>query len=364
MTMDLDLKSDRRPSKPLDSPGGGPLAYYAGGKTPRNKPRSIVGRVLRICAAMMVILSLLFFVTTSQYSSTAAQSYTPNTEQDVAELMAWITACGGFISPKIDIKLMSTKHGMMRGLFAMDYISTDATLLKVPNTCLLNSANLRVRLTDSDRVILMLMLENRKREQSHFLPYLKVLWPIQWESPDTWSWLQWFMAPSVMKSVATSWLEHWDGGFARIKGYCARLPSWEDSSGGMTCAQFTKAEYYQAIRWTGSRTFTVDTEEGSMKLMVPVLDMLNHEAEETGAQNVAYSFPGQSEGGGAILKSIKPLVPGDELIIPYFATGTHCREEQLLKYGFHNEAAIPCPETYSPDQGLEAGDTSSVDLTV
>mmetsp|Transcript_25505 Transcript_25505/g.30957 ORF Transcript_25505/g.30957 Transcript_25505/m.30957 type:complete len:184 (-) Transcript_25505:555-1106(-) len=53
--------------------------------------RSLLTRVLRICAAALVVLSLMLLVTFSEFNKSHDSTYSPNTEQDAAEAGSLLT---------------------------------------------------------------------------------------------------------------------------------------------------------------------------------------------------------------------------------------------------------------------------------
>lgn len=237
-------------------------------------------------------------------------------------LVRWIEEAGGKVAP------LALEHDAERGrrLRAAGHIPAAATVLRVPQRCLLTAEAARSSRIgqeiaassiepESDHVWLVAyLLEERFAASSPFRPYLDLLpesyphMPLHWGDRELSLLRGSFTLERILKSkqLFPEHYERFAGGVPAIRGFGYEAFLW---------AALTVNT--RAFGWAFARDTTL--------ALVPVADLLNH--KEPGDTRWGYN----SSGDGFLMTALQAFAPGDEVHDSY---GPKCNGSLFLGYGF------------------------------
>lgn len=258
-------------------------------------------------------------------------------------LLEWLQR-GGQWSPKVCVRLLPGSAGPEhpdgeRGLFAQADIAAGEILLRIPDRYILSVARaqrapLGRRMTAAGLGALggqvylaAYLLLQRRRPRSFFRPYLDTL-------PAAFPHLPLFLAPDQLALLQ---------GSATLPLIAKRQAQWRREH-ELLCRrvpalrEVTLDEYLWARCVVSSRTFALSGSDSRVQGLVPLADLLNHQAAAQAEWE--HRGPGQ----GFVVQCFTPVPAGAEIRISY---GSKCNSRLFLNYGFalpdnpHNEVRLP-----------------------
>mmetsp|Transcript_3417 Transcript_3417/g.9820 ORF Transcript_3417/g.9820 Transcript_3417/m.9820 type:complete len:533 (-) Transcript_3417:2061-3659(-) len=306
--------------------------------------QTVPPEVQRTCTIRCTFAAQRVFTAFQRCASTSSDDL-HGTTGDLDSFLSWVVANG--------VKGVGTAVGIFegeggeRGLVALKSAATGAELLRIP---------LRIALTDhpedkesnallytgapwSIRLAAKILREKAKGPESVYQCYLNVL-PKSVPSPltgFTWEEMQELQYQAVLTDVyETDWLA--------ADGYSRSSP---EAIGGAS-----EEEFRWALSVVHSRTFGSASPQGGVgvRMMVPLVDMINHAGDWGGVVNGAASksvspldvvvwelVPPSSDSGEweMAVKAIRPIEEGQEIVMSY---GERDNNDFLVHYGFVPEA--------------------------